>query len=225
MEASERPMETRVVVGRPGWHENATVHHMPHNAAKAFRSRMSGGAIVAGGLVALALEFLFIAFGGFLGIGAASVAPLSGLSGIATSVGIWVAVSAAIATFIGGYIAARLAGTTRGVDGMWHGVTTWGLLIVAGVLLAGLGVTGVLGFGISSSSLLHAYLPSATSFAAADLTTAANIATTISGWFLLGVMASAVTAVFGGWVGGLRLSRRMEEVAPEEEEEFRQRAA
>ena len=227
MEASERPTETRVAVGRPGWHEEGTLHHMPHNAGRAFRSRMSGGAIVAGALVALALEVLFIAFGGFLGVGAASVATLAGLSGIATSVGIWVAVSTAIATFIGGYVAARLSGSTRSLDGMWHGITIWGLLMVSGVILAALGVTGVLGFGISATGLLHAYLPGAVAFGAADLATATSLATTIGGWFLIGVLASAVTAVFGGYVGGMMLGPRMEEEAePEEEAEMlRHRAA
>lgn len=219
MEASEKPMEVRGPEGYPGWQEKASVYEMRHHAAESFRHRISGGAIVAGVLVGIALQLIFISFGAFLGIGAASVASLADLSAIATSVGIWVAVSAAIATFIGGYVATRLANASLTRDGIWHGIITWGLLIVTGLLLAALGVTGVLGFGVSATSLLHAYLPSATAFAAADLSTAASLSTTLGGWFLIGALVSLVAAGFGGMVGCMRVSRRMEEMMVEVEEE------
>lgn len=226
MEASEKPMEGRGLEGYPGWHERASVHERYHHASASFRHRISGGAIVAGALVGIALELIFISFGAFLGVGAASVATLTDLSGIATSVGIWVAVSAMIATFIGGYIAARLANTTMTRDGVWHGLITWGLLIFGGLILASLGVTGVLGFGISASALLHAYLPSAVAFGAVDLSTAASLTTTLGGWFLIGALVSLVAAGFGGMVGGMRVSRRMEaELIVEEEEEKEYRRA
>ncbi|MCL4472397.1 MAG: hypothetical protein M1539_02250 [Actinobacteria bacterium] len=218
MEASEKPMEGRGLEGYPGLEEKASVHHL-HNAGASFRHRISGGAIVAGALVGLALQLLFIAFGTFLGFSAASVASLTDLQGIVTSVGIWVAVSTALSTFIGGYIAARLADTTITRDGLWHGITTWGLLIIAGLFLSVLGVVGVMGFGLSASSLLHAYLPGATAFAAADLSTAASITTTLSGWFLIGALVSLVTAGLGGVVGCMRVMSRRMEVMPVEGEE------
>lgn len=220
MEASEKPVEGRGLEGYPGWQEKASVHEMRHSATASFRRHISAGAIVTGTLVGLAFQLLFIAFGTFLGFTAASVTSLADLQGIVTSVGIWMAVSAFIATFIGGYIAARLADTTVARDGIWHGIATWGLLIVAGLVLAGLGITGVMGFGITASSLLHAYLPSAIIFATADLSTAASITTTMSGWFLIGALASLVAAGFGGLIGGMRMmSRRVEAPMVEEEEE------
>ncbi len=219
MEASEKPMEGRGLEGYPGGGERASVRPI-HDAGASFRRRISGGAIVTGALVGLALQLLFIAFGTFLGFGAASVASLTDLQGIVTSVGVWVAVCAAVSTFIGGYVAARLADTTITRDGIWHGITAWGLLIVAGLLLSVLGVIGVMGFGISATSLLHAYLPGATAFAAADLSTAASITATLSGWFLIGALVSLVTAGLGGAVGCMRvMSRRMEGRMMVEEEE------
>ncbi len=220
MEASEKPMEGRVSEGHPSWYQEAPMIESRPSAVLAFRKHISGGAVVAGTLVALAIQVLFIAFGGFLGVGAATVATLGDLNGIVTSVGIWVAVSAVIATFIGAYVAARLAGTTLARNGMWHGLTTWALVIMVGVVLAMFGFGGILGFGVSTSTLVNAYLPNASAITAGDLTTAASIAGTMSGWFLVGVLGSLLAAVFGGWAGGLAISRRAE-AAPREEEEER----
>lgn len=220
MEASEKSMEAR-----PGWHEEAVVLEMRHGATQTFMKRISIGAVVAGGLIALAAQLIFIAFGNFLDVGSASVATLADLNSILTSIGIWVAVSAVIAAFIGAYATARLAGTTQARNGIWHGVATWGLLIVAGVVLAIFDFSTVLGFGISASQLVAEYVPNIGALTTTDLAIAADISGTMSGWFLVGALGSLVTAIFGGWVGGMRLSRRMEVTLAEEEERPYHRAA
>ena len=211
MEASERPTEGKVAEGHPSWYqetEETTLIEPRLSAVRAFRKHISGGAVVAGTLVALALQVMFIAFGGFLGVGAASVASLAGLSTMVTSVGIWVAVSASVAAFIGAYIAARVANTTMATrNGMWHGLITWGLLIISGLVLGMFGFAGVLGFGISGTSLISAYVPNVAALSAANVATAGSIATTMSGWFLAGAIGSLVLAVFGGYLGGMALRR------------------
>jgi hypothetical protein len=101
---------------------------------------------------------------------------------------------------------------------MWHGLATWGLLIVAGIVLAMFGFSGVLGYGINAHQLVSDYVPNVAALAPTDLTTADAIADTMNGWFLIGALGSLITAVFGGWVGGMTL-RRVEEIPAEEERE------
>ncbi|MCL6106179.1 MAG: hypothetical protein M1309_02350 [Actinobacteria bacterium] len=218
-------MEASRIQEEGSWYQES----MPRSAVGEFRKRISGGAIVAGALVALALELLFVAFGSFLGVGAASVASLTGLNGILTSVGIWVAVSAAGATFLGALVAAALEKTPVSLNGLWQGLTTWGLLIVAGITLGILGFTGILGFGINATSLINAYVPNVTAITPGDFSLAGSIASTMNGWFLVGAIASLFTAVFGGLVGAsMNMRMRGEEVPMGQEkvrpEEYRRAA-
>ncbi len=215
MEASRK--QEAVSENRPGWYQE---YNEPlASAVGVFRKHISGGAIVAGVLVALALQLLFVAFGGFLGVGASSKASLAGLNGIINSVGVWVAASAAVATFIGALMAAGLEKTPVSLNGLWQGMTTWGLVIVAGITLGIFGFSGTLGFGINATSLLKAYVPNATAITPPDVTLAGTMASTMNGWFLAGAIASLVTAVLGGWIGATSLNARMSMRRGSQEEE------
>ncbi len=222
MEASRKQEEGRTGESRPGWYQE---YNEPlESAVGSFRKHISGGAIVAGALVALALELLFVAFGGFLGVGASSKASLAGLNGILDSVGVWVAASAAVATFLGALVAAGLEKTPVPLNGLWQGMTTWGLVIIAGIILGVLGFSGVLGFGINATSLLKAYVPNAAAITTPDISLAGNMASTLNGWFLAGAIASLFTAILGGWIGATSLNIRMTRAAGAEEEAETERA-
>lgn len=96
--------------------------------------RVSWGAVLAGAIIALATQIVLTLIG--VAIGLATVNPATGDSPTGTALGagaaIWFVVSSLISLFLGGYIAARLAGK---VNGWLHGLTTWGTLTLLMLML------------------------------------------------------------------------------------------
>lgn len=91
--------------------------------------RVSWGAVVAGTVVAIMVMMLINLL--MMGIGLQAIDPAAGgqpLAGLATGAVIGVIVSNLIALFLGGWVAGRAAGPTRGFDGALHGLLVWGLL-------------------------------------------------------------------------------------------------
>lgn len=94
--------------------------------------RISWGAVFAGGVVALVLQFALGLLG--LGIGFIAFDPADPDGGFAVGAGIWLAVSTIVALFLGGMAAGRLAGMPRREDSMLHGVVMWGLVTLFALL-------------------------------------------------------------------------------------------
>ena len=94
-----------------------------------FIRRISWAAIIAGLVVALAIELVLSLLG--VGIGASTIHVVNGTSASAGSIGIgsgiWFLLSTLIALFGGGWVAGRLAGMPRPIDGTLHGVIAWSL--------------------------------------------------------------------------------------------------
>ncbi len=99
--------------------------------------RVSWGAIFAGFVVAFATLTLLLLLGGAVGLTMFDVNDPGSAEGWGWGAGIWYIVSVIIALFVGGLVAGRLAGVPRSIDSMLHGVATWGLIIVASLLLTG----------------------------------------------------------------------------------------
>jgi hypothetical protein len=99
--------------------------------------RISWGAVLAGAAVVLAVQFLLSLLG--LGIGLSTVDLRAGDAPQPTSLGIgaglWWLISNLIALFIGGYLAARLAGMPSRGDGIIHGVLTWSVTLLITIYL------------------------------------------------------------------------------------------
>src|SRR4051794_32863442 len=97
-------------------------------------ARISWGAVFAGAIIALATQIVLALIG--MAIGLATLNPASGDSPSGTTLGagaaIWLVVSSLISLFIGGYIAARLAGR---FNGWLHGLITWGTLTLLTLML------------------------------------------------------------------------------------------
>ena len=97
-------------------------------------ARISWGAIFAGAIIALATQIVLALIG--MAIGLATLNPASGDSPSGTALGagaaIWLVISSLISLFIGGYIAARLAGR---FNGWLHGLITWGTLTLLTLML------------------------------------------------------------------------------------------
>lgn len=105
--------------------------------------RLSWGAVIAGALLALATEIVF--YLGGLTLGLAAIDPTTntgdGANNAATAgVILWNAVSTLIALFLGGWVAAYLAGIPTILDGVIHGLLAWSLLTI--ITLIGLTVGG-----------------------------------------------------------------------------------
>ena len=97
-------------------------------------ARISWGAVFAGAIIALATQIVLALIG--MAIGLATLNPGTGDSPSGTALGtgaaIWLVVSSLISLFIGGYIAARLAGR---FNGWLHGLITWGTLTLLTLML------------------------------------------------------------------------------------------
>jgi hypothetical protein len=109
--------------------------------------RLSWGAIFAGFFVALTLHFVLALLGAAIGLAAWDPDSPGGIGGgeVAAGLGIWAALSALVALFIGGATTGRLAGILRRSDGMLHGVVLWAVTTVAILWLVASGVGMVLG--------------------------------------------------------------------------------
>jgi hypothetical protein len=109
--------------------------------------RISWGAIFAGTVIAMVVQILLGMLG--VGVGATTIDPATqgSPSGGALSVGaaIWWVVSSLIAVFLGGWVAARLAGMPRRQDGMLHGLVTWGFSTLVLFYLLTTTVSGLVG--------------------------------------------------------------------------------
>jgi hypothetical protein len=96
--------------------------------------RISWGAVIAGAVIALATQIVLTLIG--VSVGLATLNPATGDNptgaALGAGAGIWLVVSSLISLFLGGFIAARLAGK---LDGWLHGLTTWGTLTLLMLML------------------------------------------------------------------------------------------
>ncbi len=100
--------------------------HVSSYATAGF-NRISWGAVFAGVVLALAVQFLLNLLG--LGVGLAVLEPAGSDNPEAGSFsiagGIWFIGAGIIASFAGGYVAGRLSGRPSGNTGAYHGLTVW----------------------------------------------------------------------------------------------------
>lgn len=125
--------------------------------APALPSRVSWGAIIAGALVALAIGVMLNVLGAAIGATAVDAVnrDTPSASSFGIGAGIWLLVSNLIGLAAGGYTAARLSGTSDGMDATLHGVGVWALAFLVSAVLLGNVVAGTAStaFGAASSVL------------------------------------------------------------------------
>ena len=118
--------------------------------------RISWGAIVAGVVVVLVVQMALMLLG--LAIGTATIDPATAdtptASTLGVSGGIWWLASTAIAVFVGGWVAGRLAGMPSRTDGTLHGVVTWAVSTLIAIYLLSTAIGGLVGgaFGALGSA-------------------------------------------------------------------------
>jgi hypothetical protein len=173
----------------------------------AWFGRISWGSILAGVLVAIASQLILSALGVLIGFGATNPSTVAGLRNVASDVGIWTAISALIASFIGGYVASRLAAVRFSSDGLWHGLTVWALALVGGIYLSSIGISGLLGFAGNAANVLRGFVPTGVNVSPDAVRAAADVASRSALYFLIGSLLSLATALLGGWLGSNRENR------------------
>ena len=108
--------------------------------------RISWGSVFAGLIVAIMVSLVLMLLGMSIGLGTVDPArEANPFSGLGMGAAVWWVVSSLIALFLGGWVAARMAGVPGGFDGAVHGVLTWGLVTLATFFLIGSAVGRIIG--------------------------------------------------------------------------------
>ena len=122
--------------------------------------RISWGAVFAGVSLLLALSWLLLLLGAAIGVGIADATDLEAMGdGLGIGSIIWVLLTSLVATFAGGLLAAKLAGTPDDRIGALHGLTVWsvGTLLIMLLGASGTGsavnaISGALGSATQAST-------------------------------------------------------------------------
>jgi hypothetical protein len=98
--------------------------------------------------VALGVWLLLHALGLAAGLTAIDPDNPRSLKGVGIGTGIWSIIAPLISLFVGGFVAARTAGTIDRATGALHGAVLWGLTTVAGAALLATALAAVVGAGV-----------------------------------------------------------------------------
>lgn len=119
---------------------------------------MNWGSIFAGLVAGLATYILLTLMGVATGLSAVDLnARDAGIDNISTWTTAWSGISMLISAFVGGYVAARMSGLRRKLDGIMHGVVVWGATTLLFVALSASATAKV--FGGAFSSLIQPAQP------------------------------------------------------------------
>jgi predicted nucleic acid-binding protein len=120
----------------------------------ALPSRISWGAVLAGGVIAAAIAATLNILGA--AIGATTIDAVGRATPDAGSLGIgavaWLVIANTIALAAGGYTAARLSGSADGTDGLLHGLAVWAIAFLVSATLLGNLVAGAVSTAASTAS-------------------------------------------------------------------------
>ncbi|MEJ7900639.1 MAG: hypothetical protein WKF63_02285 [Thermomicrobiales bacterium] len=118
------------------------VDHRDHDAVEV-KNRVQFGPIIAGVLTAIATLLILTVLG--LAIGSSALEPRDVGSGLGTGAAIWGIVSALIAFFLGGWVAAKTAAVAGAGSGMINGLMVGAAILVIILWLTGSGVSAIVG--------------------------------------------------------------------------------
>lgn len=212
----QRPEE---LSGVKGGYAASPAMAMPYPELAGLRDRVRWSAIWAGLVIALVIQMILNALGVAIGLTAFKPTTTGGLPGsLDVASGIWFAISALIALFVGGYVAARMSGLTGRMNGFMHGIVVWGLSLILGSILIALGVSGLLGFiGNNLRLILDAMsgrvLGTTPTVGPQAARAIASYAASAAWWFIIGSILGLIAAAIGGVVG-IRRAETTEPSAP-----------
>ncbi len=107
------------------------------------KNRVQFGPIIAGVLTAIATLLILTVLG--LAIGTSALEPRDAGEGLGTGAAIWGIISALIAFFLGGWVAAKTAAVAGAGSGMINGLMVGAAIIALVLWLTGSGVSNILG--------------------------------------------------------------------------------
>lgn len=126
------------------------VHYDTNDSRFKFFKKISWGAIIAGVIVAIMIQFLFTLLG--LGIGIGTIDPMEEsqpFQGLGTGTLIWWIITVLISLFAGAWVAGRQCNLPEKMDRVLHGVLMWCLFTILSVYFFTSAVGSILG-GIGS---------------------------------------------------------------------------
>jgi hypothetical protein len=104
--------------------------------------RVSWGALFAGFFFGFGIWMVMLALGAGIGFAAFDPRDIGQWQGLGIGFGIWGVVSGVVSMFVAGWLAARLSAVDTRAAGMLHGAALWGFMVVAGLWIATMAVTG-----------------------------------------------------------------------------------
>jgi hypothetical protein len=168
------------------------------------KDRIRWGSVWAGLVIALTVQLLLSALGVALGIRGLVPSPGEVSETTATTLGLWMAVSAIIALFLGGLATARFAGIAGTHNGVWNGVVLWALALLLGTIAASAGVGGALDQIMRGPVGMGSAAPG-------EVQRALGMASAGAGWFVVGAIVALIAAAVGGAVGARHEVETVEE--------------
>ena len=113
------------------------------------RCRISWAAIFGGVILVVAVQLLLSLLGAGIGLGTVNtnLGSMPTASSLGIGAGVWWVVSSCIALGLGGYVAAWLAGIEIRLDGVLHGLITWGIATLLTIYLLTSAIGGIIGGG------------------------------------------------------------------------------
>lgn len=163
---------TTRTVNSPG----VTTTHVAPLATTEHR-RIHWGPIMAGAVLALVVQLLLQMLGA--GIGLSTIDPLRmGDTPSAATFGLgaaaWWAIGGLIAAYLGGWLAGKLANSTRKGDGAWHGLLSWAVSTLVTAYIIGTAATSLVSGAASTVTQAATATASATADAAATAPSAVS---------------------------------------------------
>lgn len=119
------------------------VHREPDTLSTTLYSRINWGAVFAGLVVTLVIQFVLSLLG--LAVGLTTIDAAESARGLGIGALIWTALTALIGLYMGGRTTGHLAGLLSSRDGFLHGLLTWGMATLVGLWLIGNGLGAVVG--------------------------------------------------------------------------------
>jgi len=113
-----------------------------------YHDRVRWGPILAGIVVAIALQLVLSALGGAIGLSAGAAG--SDANAVGLGVGIWSIISLLIALFAGGWVTASTCGPMNKKTALLHGLILWATTLAISSWLLATGVSGA--FGVVASN-------------------------------------------------------------------------
>ncbi len=102
-------------------------HTIEHEQWSIGGVRVRWSAVIAGWAVGLATQLVLTLLGLAIGAWSIDLQDTEPAGGVPIGTGIWTGISMLSSAFVGGYITARMSGSSLRSDGLYHGVIVWGV--------------------------------------------------------------------------------------------------